>query len=62
MHQVAKLNNTTWKDSGKANNFQTISTEMSVHRKGEHKCRGKKLQYKTIHVNKDGLTERRGTV
>jgi len=42
VHQVTKLNNTIWKDSGKANNFQTISTEMSVHRKGEHKCRGKK--------------------
>lgn len=46
MHQEIKLNETIWKDFSKANNFATVSTEMSTHRKGQHKCKSKNYNAK----------------
>lgn len=53
MHQGIKLSETIWKDFGKASNFATVSTEMSMYRKGQHICKSQKLQCKTIHVSKN---------
>lgn len=59
IHQEIKLSGTIWKGSGKAINFTTINTEMSVKR-GQHIYESEKLKCKAIHVNKNAA-ENEGT-
>lgn len=53
IHQEIKLSETIWKDFGKASDFTTVSTEMSMKREGQHIFRTEKLQCKAINANKD---------